>query len=384
MQSTTVMTLLLRAIERVNIQPTFDRDPYESRRTALPGARLLKVLAAFQLIKSPRLRGLIQTIEDHAALQCALGGTVARNTLSNALQQRDLEQMVEAWMQLLAAYQPWIARLGKKFARLALIDASLIKLSLAAFAWAEYRDATGAAKMHAVLDWVHRVPTQFVLTPGKLHDANPSIKVQWQKYWTYVQDRGYLSFGRLTEILEAGAHFVVRFKDQIRYQVIYRFPLPLLKRSDFRLSSDWAIRLPGWSEIILRLVSYRLPDGRLVRVLTDRFDLSAESIAELYKERWKIENWWRWLKLVFKIKEPLGRSEQALPLQIIGAFVTDLLLRAFKQSSGFTGSLYEFVTRCREQSLVSLSDLTAGALQRSLERIRKLVISTKSQPQLVA
>ena len=91
MQSTTVMTLLLRAIERVNIQPIFDRDSYESRRTALPGARLLKVLAAFQLIKSPRLRGLIQTIADHAALQRALGGTVARNTLSNALQQREWE-----------------------------------------------------------------------------------------------------------------------------------------------------------------------------------------------------------------------------------------------------------------------------------------------------
>lgn len=74
MQPTTVMTLLLCAIERVNIQTIFDRDPSESRHTALPEARLLKVLAAFQLIKSPKLRGLIRAIEDHSALQTALAG----------------------------------------------------------------------------------------------------------------------------------------------------------------------------------------------------------------------------------------------------------------------------------------------------------------------
>jgi IS4 transposase len=98
----------------------------------------------------------------------------------------------------------------------------------------------------------------------------------------------------------------------------------------FRLTSDWTIRLPGWEGVLLRLVSYQLPDGKLIRVLTDRFDLSALSIAQLYKERWTIENGWKWVKQMFKIKRPLGNSENALPVQIVSAFVTELLLRAFK------------------------------------------------------
>jgi hypothetical protein len=130
--------------------------------------------------------------------------------------------------------------------------------------------------------------------------------------------------------------------------------------------------LPGWEGVLLRLVSYRLPDGKLIRVLTDRFDLSALSVAQLYKERWTIENWWKWVKQMFKIKRPLGNSENALPVQIVSAFVTDLLLRAFKHSSGFTSSLYEFVSNCQEFSLVPLKELTNGALRQALETILKL------------
>jgi hypothetical protein len=126
----------------------------------------------------------------------------------------------------------------------------------------------------------------------------------------------------------------------------------------------------------LRLVSYQLPDGKLIRVLTDRFDLSARSRAQLYKERWTIENWWKGVKQMFKIKRPLGESENALPVQIVSAFVTDLLLRAFKHSSGFTSSLYEFVSNCQELSLVPLKEFTNGALRQALETILKLFGNT--------
>ena len=84
-----------------------------------------------------------------------------------------------------------------------------------------------------------------------------------------------------------------------------------------------------------------------------------------------IENWWRWLKRLYKVKEPLGRSENALPLQIVAAFVTDLLLRVFKQGGGFKGSLYEFVTTCRDLALVPLSRL--GSLRDVLLAVAKLL-----------
>ena len=372
-ESITVITLLLCALNRVDLQAVFDRDGYESRRRALPGARLVKVLVVYQMIHTEKLRGLIRTITEHTGLQAGLGGTVALNTLSNGVAQRDVGQMVEAWMEVLQTYGPWLKRMGRKFARLAVVDASLIKLSLLAYSWAEYRKQTGAAKMQAVLDWARGIPQQLVVTTGKVHDLRGATPLHWARHWTYIFDRAYLGFDFLTTLLEAGAHFVVRFKEGVGYRILDRFPVPQAPATaGFRLTSDWTIRLPGWEGVLLRLVSYRLPDGKLIRVLTDRFDLSALSVAQLYKERWTIENWWKWVKQMFKIKRPLGNSENALPVQIVSAFVTDLLLRAFKHSSGFTSSLYEFVSNCQEFSLVPLKELTNGALRQALETILKL------------
>jgi hypothetical protein len=126
-ESITVITLLLSALDRIDYLPAiFDQDPYESRRRALPGTRLLKVLVVYQMIHTTKLRGLIRTLTEHPGLQKALGGTVALNTLSNGLAQRDVGQMVEAWMAVVQTYGPWLERMGRKFARIAVVDASLI------------------------------------------------------------------------------------------------------------------------------------------------------------------------------------------------------------------------------------------------------------------
>jgi hypothetical protein len=385
-ESITVVTLLVRALECVNLQRVFAPDPYESRRTALPGSRLVKVLVIYQMIKSNKLRGLIRAIEEHQGLQTALGGEVERNTLSNALQQRELEQMIEAWMLVRQRFGPWVARLGKRFARLAIVDGSLLKLSLAAFAWAEYRKQKGGAKMHAIVEWERAIPQQLIFTVGKVHDLKGAAQMKWAAHWTYVFDRGYFCYRFLAGVLGAGAHFVVRFKEGVHYTIVERRVVGVAPATaHLRLRSDWTVSLPGWPGVLMRLVSYQLPDGKLIRVLTDRFDLTAMSIAQLYKERWTIENWWKWLKYMFKVKEPLGRSEQAMPVQIVGAFVTDLLLRAFKQSSSFTGSHYEFVARCQEVSLTSVDQIPEeSALRKALEAIWRLFSSKGRYLQLVA
>jgi len=382
-ESLTLVTLLLYAIDRVKIQPIFDRDPYESRRQELKGSRLVKVLIFYQLIKDPTQRGLLRALDRSQDAQAALGGTLKRNTLSNALVQRDLDQIIEAWIVLLAHYRPYLEQTGKKFARIAAVDASLIKLSLAAYDWAKYRKKTGAAKITCVFDWVKGVPQQFVFTAsGKLHDLKATTEIAWCAGWTYLFDRGYFAFDLLTALLNTGAHFVLRFKDGVDFKIIERrlipeFKLPAGIRA---ITSDWTVILPGWDgDIILRLVSYRLTDGKLIRVLTDRHDLSALSVALLYKERWTIENWWRWLKRVYKIKEPLGRSENALPLQIVAAFVTDLLLRAFKHCGGFKGKLYEFVTTCRDLALVPVARL--GSLREVLLAATRFLELSQFLPQ---
>jgi hypothetical protein len=292
-ENLTLVTLLPRAIERVGTQPIFDRDSYESRRTAMKGARLLKVLAFFQMLSDPGQREIERVVDASQEAQKALGGRVPRNTLSNALRRRDLEQMIEAWMMVLQYYGPYIKQMGKKYARIAAVDASLIKLSLAAFSWATYREKTGAAKITCVLDWVKGAPRQFVFTAsGKVHDLKATAALAWSAGWTYLFDRGYFSFDLLTVLLNAGAHFVIRLKQGVEYRVIRSNPIPEVKlpAGVRAIKSDWTVSLPGWaSDVILRLVVYQLTDGKIIRVLTSRHDLSSLSIAMLYKERWSIE-----------------------------------------------------------------------------------------------
>ena len=367
----TLVSLMLQALKHVPIQDIFDQEPYESRRTALKGEKLVQVLVAYQMVRQPGIRGLLRAIEEHAPWQAALGGPIARNTLANALTQRPVEQMVEAWMRVSRSYGAGVERLGKKFARIAWVDSSLLKLSLAVYDRAAYRQASGAAKMHAVLEWTRRIPEQLVVTAGKVHDANRAVQMTWKPGWTYVQDRGYVSFARLAQMRAGRAHCVVRLKQGMQWRVLARRPVPLGRQGGVYLRGDQTVRLAGWPEVEVRVVSYQPPDYRRVWVLTDRFDLTASSVARLYKERWKIEHWWKWLKAMLKIKRPLGESANALPLQLIAAFVTDLLWRVFKAFGHFPASLYEFVSRCQELSLVRLTDIADGALRHALERIRQ-------------
>jgi hypothetical protein len=374
-ESWTLVTLLLHAVARVNTQAIFDRDPYESRRDAMPGSRLLKSLVLYQMLKTNSQRGIVRASEESKDIQQALGGQLFRNTLSNAIAQRDLDQMLEAWMLILHHYGPLIGKAGKKFARIAAVDASLIKLSLQAFDWAKYREKTGAAKITCVFDWVKGIPSQFVFTAsGKVHDMAATVAIEWAAGWTYLFDRGYFSFDLLTTLINAGSHFVIRLKDGVLFRVVYRNKIPevALPAGIKELVTDWTVVLPGLDgELMLRLVTYRLTDGKQIRVLTDRFDLTALSIAQLYKARWSIETWWKWLKQVYKVKEPLGLSENALPVQIVAAFVTDLLLRVFKHCGGFKGSLYEFIDTCRDVLLSPLDRLSG--LQKPLRTVALLL-----------
>jgi len=183
-KSITLVSLRLHALKQIPRQEIFDRDPYESRRTALKGETLVHALVAYPMVRQPGVRGLGRASEEHAPWPDALGGPVARHTLATALTQRPLEQMVEAWMSVSRSYGAGVDRLGKKVARSALVDSSLLKLSVAVYDGAEYRQGSGAAKLHAGLEWQRRIPQQLVVTAGKVHDANRAVQRQWKAGWT--------------------------------------------------------------------------------------------------------------------------------------------------------------------------------------------------------
>jgi len=196
---------------------SLDRDPYESRPRALPGARLLKVLVVYQMIHTGKLRGLIRTLTEHPSRKRHWVGRWRSIPCLMALPSGMSGRWSRPGWRL--TYGPWLERMGRKFARIAVVDASLIKLSLLAYSWAEYRKRSGAAKMHAVLEWARGIPQQWVVTTGKvLHDLKGGATLQWARHWTYIVDRGYLGFAFLSALLDAGAHFVVRFKDGVGYR----------------------------------------------------------------------------------------------------------------------------------------------------------------------
>lgn len=141
---------------------------------------------------------------------------------------------------------------------------------------------------------------------------------------------------------------------------------------------DARVKLPGWgTQTLFRLVLYQLTEGKVISVLTTRHDLCALSVVRLYKERWTIENWWPWITRLYHIKEPLGRGENALPLQIVAAFVRDLLLRVFKHAGGFKGTLYAFIRTAREIALAPLTQLTR-AWRAALAEVAKLLKATQA------
>jgi len=153
----------------------------------------------------------------------------------------------------------------------------------------------------------------------------------------------------------------------------------------FRLTSDWTISLPGWEGVVWRLVSYQLPDGKLIWILTDRFDLSAVSVAQLYKERWTIEHWWKGVKQISR--SSVRSAKVSMPCRADRECLRHRLVVSRLHSSGFTNSLYEFVSNCQELSLVPLKELTNSALRRALETIFRLFDDTsgvKSPLQLAA
>jgi hypothetical protein len=169
---------------------------------------LLAALVLYQFTKDPTQAGLRRVVDESPAAQELLGGTLKRNTLTNALTPRDLDQMIEAWLFILAHYRPFLVSCGKKFARIAAVDASLLKLSLAAFDWAHYREQSGAAKITCVFEWVRGVPTQFVFSAAaKAHDLVAAQQLNWSAHWTYLFDRGYFSFPFLTSVINARGAF---------------------------------------------------------------------------------------------------------------------------------------------------------------------------------
>ena len=223
--------------------------------------------------------------------------------------------------------------------------ATTIDLCLSIFWWAKFRKAKAAVKLHTLLDLRGNLPTFIHISDGKMHDVKVLDELVFEPLAFYLMDKGYLDFQRLFRINSASAFFVTRAKTNLAFQRIYS------KKVDKTLSlkCDQIIKLtkPKSSKVYpekLRRVKYYDKEQRKTYVfLTNSFEITAMEVAFLYKHRWKIKLFFKWIKQHLKIKTFWGESENAVKTQIWIAVCTYLMVAIAKKELKIERSLYEML-----------------------------------------
>ena len=222
------------------------------------------------------------------------------------------------------------------------LDATTIDLCLSMFPWASFRRNKGAVKLHTLLDLRGSIPTFIHISDGKLHEVNTLDTLPLEAGAFYVMDRGYLDFARLYKISQACAFFVIRAKSNLKCQRVYSHPVD----KTTGLICDQSVMLTGFYQAKdypdkLRRVKYydAVTDKTLV-FLTNNFTLPAMTITELYRCRWQVELFFKWIKQNLRIKTFYGTSENAVKAQIWIAVSVYLIVAIMKKRLKIEASLY--------------------------------------------
>lgn len=272
---------------------------------------------------------------------------VARSTLAEANERRDWRMfsdfaivLIKQARELYKDDNEFIIELNEIVYAL---DSSTIDLCLNLFPWAKFRKNKGAIKMHTILDLRGSIPTCIYLTEGLFADVKAMDSMFFESGSIYVMDKAYIDFSRLYNLIDQQkAFFVTRAKTNMAYRRVY-------SRSVDKLSGlicDQSIKLTGSKSKkkypnYLRRVKYRdIESGKIYEFLSNNFDLPALVIAQLYKERWKIEIFFRWIKQNLRIKSFYGTSENAVYCQIWIAICTYLIVAIARKKLKIETKLY--------------------------------------------
>ncbi len=278
-------------------------------------------------------------------------GQVSRNTLAHANSVRDwriyadFAQVLITRARALYVNDYFDVELAQTVYAL---DATTIDLCLALFPWAEFRKDKGAVKLHTLLDLRGNIPTVVIITHGKVHEVNILDQLSFEAGAFYVMDRGYLDFRRLHKLHLASAFFVTRAKKRFDFQRLYSQPVDRATGviCDQIVTLVNPVPRKGYPEK-LRRIRYRdaLTDQRLV-FLTNNFSLPPLTIAQLYRSRWQVELFFKWIKQHLRIKKFYGTSTNALKTQIWIAISVYVLVAIVKKELQLEGSLYRMLQIC--------------------------------------
>lgn len=318
----------------------------------------LLVMMFGQLTNRESLRDLIVIIEAHRSkcYHLGFGKHVTKSNLAKANQNRDCRIFEEfAYFLVAEARSKRITDIFKLGGSVYAFDSTTIDLCLSVFWWAKFRKHKGGIKIHTLYDIETQVPAFFHITEAAVNDVRAMDELAYEPGAYYIFDRGYSDFCRLHRITCTDSYFVVRAKKNLQYRAVkWRRRLPKDVLSDATITLTGYYPRKHYPEPLRLVRSWDAEQSREFTFLTNAFHLSSLQVAELYKNRWQVELFFKWLKQHLKIKKFWGTTENAVRIQIYSAICAYCLVAIVQHDLQLKRSTYEVL-----QILgVSLTDKT--------------------------
>jgi hypothetical protein len=311
-----------------------------------------------QLSNRESLRDLIVALDAHHSkcYHLGMGKNVSRTSLARANQDRDYHIFEEfAYYLVNEARKKRISNIFQLGGNVYAFDSTTIDLCLSVFWWAKFRKSKGGIKVHTLYDVETQIPTFFHITEASLHDSKVMKEIPYEVDSYYIFDRAYNNFKMLYKINQISAFFVIRAKKNIQYKTIkWKRKLPKNVLSDAQIELTGFYPKQYYPEHI-RMVRYWDEEQKREFVfLTNSMHISALQVAELYKNRWQIELFFKWLKQHLKIKKFWGTTENAVRIQLYTAICTYCLVAIVQTDMQIDRSTYEVL----QILSISLTDKT--------------------------
>jgi len=299
-----------------------------------------------QLCNRESLRDVIVALEAHRSKCFHLGlgrKPIAKTTLATANQNRDYRIFEEfAFYMMTQAKEKRATDIFKLGGRVYAFDSTTIPLCLSVFWWAKFRKKKGGVKAHVLYDLEAQVPAFYHITTASVNDSKAMQEIPYETDAYYIFDRGYNNFNELYRIQRMESFFVVRAKSNLQYKCVKwkrRLPKNILTDAEIELVVYKSRK--DYPENLRLVRYYDEEQGREFMFLTNAMDLTAQHIADLYKNRWQIELFFKWLKQHLKIKKFWGTTENAVRIQISAAITAYCLVAIVQHDMQLKRSTYE-------------------------------------------
>lgn len=290
----------------------------------------------FHVCEHDSLRHLNQSIQDHLS---HILPSISNATISHHNNNRNYKVFIPVMEKLIQTALQTLTRDERlaKFGTTKMIDSTTVSMCLTFFEWAKFRSTKSGFKMHTSMDGATGIPDRIIFSHAACHDRTKMDELMTDKETIYICDKGYIDYERFDKYTSQGIYFISRLKDNAKITVVEELPITYSEEKDGLLPKgstiifDKKVRL-GSAYINLTKKTYRLvkiidPTGRELTFVSNVMQFASEEIAWLYKRRWDIELFFKWIKQHCKIKNLIGHSENAVRLQMITGIITYLLFR---------------------------------------------------------